>query len=85
MLIEQISQIDFLTLEEEIALFRRWKAGEIMAKVEIMRRYLPFVLRVCRRYSQYRLEELIGAGVCGLHKAIDAPAYDPLRKPPSRS
>jgi RNA polymerase primary sigma factor len=69
--LNEIGKIRILTIEEEVALVLRIKAGEESAMQELIRRNLRFVVSVAKKYQDrgLKLADLISEGNIGLIKA----------------
>lgn len=72
----EIRRTPVLSSEEEIALFRRFKAGDKSAEAQIIKANLLFVITVAKQYSSLvnktslTLEDLVSEGNLGLVKAV---------------
>ena len=60
--------------DEELALARRVRAGDMAARDELIRHNLPFVISVAKRYMGQgaRLDDLVQVGNLGLLKATES-------------
>lgn len=69
--LNEIGKIRILTIEEEVALVLRIRAGEESAMQELIRRNLRFVVSVAKKYQDrgLKLADLISEGNIGLIKA----------------
>ncbi len=72
-----IVKTDLLTVEDEIKLAERIKAGDKQARDEMIQANLRLVVKIARDYSNYGLpiEDLISEGNIGLVKAVER--FDP--------
>jgi len=72
-----LSQVTPLRAPEEIALAKRWRAGDRRAGERLVESSLPFVIRVAKEYRRWGvpMEDLIQQGNLGLLKA--AAKFDP--------
>ena len=74
--LQEIRRTPVLSSEEEIALFRRFKAGDPTAEQRIIKANLLFVITVAKQYSSLvnktslTLEDLVSEGNLGLVKAV---------------
>jgi len=75
--LNQLSKSRVLTREEEVALSRRAKKGDVQAREDLVRHNLPFVVAVAKKHMGRggRLDDLIQEGNFGLLKAIEH--FDP--------
>jgi RNA polymerase primary sigma factor len=75
--LNQLSRSRVLTREEEVALSRRAKKGDVQAREDLVRHNLPFVVAVAKKHMGRgaRLDDLIQEGNFGLLKAIEH--FDP--------
>lgn len=71
--LERVGKKKLLAPEEEIELGRRVRAGDEMARIELIERNLRLVVSVAKRYSGMGLpfEDLIQEGNIGLMKAVE--------------
>lgn len=78
-LFQDTCEYEMLSLEEEIDLFSKIKAGDVEAKDRVKHANLRFVAAVAKQYLGYGLmpEELYEEGQEGLMKAIET--FDPSR------
>lgn len=79
-LLRRISRYRKLPLDEELALARRAKAGDLAAKDKLIRHHLSWVVTSCfqqRRISDLRIEDMIQEGTLGLLRALEK--FDPDR------
>ena len=76
---KEIRQIPVLSLEGELELAIRARAGDASARTELYEHNLRLVVEVARRYYRYRgrMDDLVEAGNTGLSRAIDK--YDPYK------
>lgn len=67
------STIKVLKTEEMIELFKRYQAGDLSAKEELINGNLKLVLSILKRFNKekYSMDDLFQVGVIGLIKAID--------------
>ncbi|MDD2435256.1 MAG: SigB/SigF/SigG family RNA polymerase sigma factor [Bacilli bacterium] len=67
------ADIKVLTNEEQIALFKRLKAGDLLAKEKLIEGNLKLVLSILRKFNNRvdNLDDLFQVGCIGLIKAID--------------
>jgi RNA polymerase sigma factor (sigma-70 family) len=75
--LDEASDHDILTAREEMALLRMAQAGSAAAKRRLCAQNMKFVISVARLYKHVGvpMSDLIGEGVQGLYKAIQA--YNP--------
>jgi RNA polymerase primary sigma factor len=75
--LHQLAGIEVLSRDEELALTRRVRQGEVAARNELVRRNLPFVVTVVQKYMGcgVGLEDLVQAGNLGLLQATQR--FDP--------
>ena len=72
----ELRKTPVLSSAEEIALFRRFKAGDKSAEAQIIKANLLFVITVAKQYSSLvnktslTLEDLVSEGNLGLIKAV---------------
>lgn len=78
--VRQIRAIPLLSAERETELYVEWKSGNLTSKQQLVRRYLPFVLSVCKRYAKYGIDSIIGVGTEGLYRAVESRTYSPPQK-----
>lgn len=66
-----------LTKEEETSLIKRYRAGDIEAKNELIERNLRLVVSYCKKYTNRPIpfEDIVQEGNIGLMRAIDT--FDP--------
>lgn len=71
--IQELVSTPLLTAEEERELLRLAQAGDEVARQHLVLANLRWVLKIARSYAsrQMPLEDCIGEGVLGLHKAIE--------------
>ena len=76
---QDISRYPLLTLDEEVELTQRAKAGDESAKQQLIQSNLRFVISVAKQFIHQGipLEDLIMDGNIGLINAIDK--FDPTR------
>lgn len=67
------NNIKVLKQEEMILLFKKYQAGDLSAKEELINGNLKLVLSILKRFNKdkYNLDDLFQVGVIGLIKAID--------------
>ena len=67
------NNIKVLTHEEMIILFNRYKAGDMLAKEELINGNLKLVLSILKKYNTINenMDDLFQIGVVGLIKAVD--------------
>ena len=67
------ANIKVLSNEEMVELFKRFKNGDILAKVELVNGNLKLVLSILRKYNNRtdNMDDLFQVGCIGLIKAID--------------
>jgi len=73
MYLREIRKIALLTPQEEVVLARRVKEGDRVAKEELVRRNLRFVISVAKQYSKSNVpfEDLVNEGNLGLIRAAE--------------
>ena len=72
--IQEIIEIETLSNEETIHLFKLFKAGDMLARKKLIEHNMKLVLKIAFKYQTkitLTMEELISIGVEGLIKAID--------------
>lgn len=74
-----VSQVDLLTFEEEVALAARVKRGDDKAREQMITANLRLVVRIAREYEGLGLPllDLINEGNIGLMRAVEK--YDPAK------
>lgn len=67
------STIKVLKSEEMVELFKRYQAGDLQAKEELVNGNLKLVLSILKKFNKdkYNMDDLFQVGVIGLIKAID--------------
>lgn len=77
MYMKEVTKYPVLTHEEHLALFRKYKEGDLTAREILINSNLRYVISVAKSYAKsgVALEEIISAGNEGLIKAIER--YDP--------
>jgi len=75
----EIGQVPLLTVKEEIALAKRIKRGDAVAREHMIRANLRLVVKIARSYENYGLPllDLISEGNIGLMKAVER--FDPKK------
>ncbi|MCX6874837.1 MAG: RNA polymerase sigma factor RpoD/SigA [Verrucomicrobia bacterium] len=75
--LREISQTPLLTVEEEVLLAERIKAGDPEARVQMIRANLRLVVKIAQDYASYGMPvtDLISEGNIGLMKAVER--FDP--------
>jgi RNA polymerase primary sigma factor len=75
MYLSEVGAIDFLSHEDEIAIFRRLEIEDeaVQAKRELVRSFQPLVITIAKKYTNRGLEflDLIQEGNLGLMRAVD--------------
>ncbi|MCX6878635.1 MAG: RNA polymerase sigma factor RpoD/SigA [Verrucomicrobia bacterium] len=77
--LREISKTPLLTVEEEVALAERIKAGDPEARVQMIRANLRLVVKIAQDYASYGMPvtDLISEGNIGLMKAVER--FDPCK------
>ncbi len=75
--LREISKTPLLSVEEEITLAKRIKAGDAEARVQMIRANLRLVVKIAQDYANYGMPvtDLISEGNIGLMKAVER--FDP--------
>ena len=77
--LREISKTPLLTVEDEIILAKRIKAGDAEARVQMIRANLRLVVKIAQDYANYGMPvtDLISEGNIGLMKAVER--FDPSK------
>ncbi len=75
----EIGSVPLLTIQEEIELARRIRAGDLAAREQMIRANLRLVVKIAREYENLGLPllDLISEGTIGLMKAVEK--FDPAK------
>ena len=77
--------LDLLTAAEEVALGRRVRGGDLVARDELVRRHRPFAVYLARSYGRRchcREDDLFQAALLGLIRGADS--WNPDNRPGKR-
>lgn len=71
--LNEVAAIGLLTVDEEVELFRRYRAGDLSARTVLIRSNLRFVLSCAKFYVNMGVsyEDLVSEGNLGLTKAVE--------------
>jgi RNA polymerase sigma factor (sigma-70 family) len=83
LLYKTLKRTEKLTLTAERQLYDAWKRGSIPARNAILQAYLPWAVKIARRYQRHadHFDDLVHVAFLALIKSLNSKSYNPHRTP----